>query len=110
MKPYIKNAHVFWGLDDYEASECTITGRPTNEWHHLKPRGMGGSKHRDTPINLAPVCREIHDKAEHDPAFNRHLIKRHVTNIINHIARFHNLRIEFKIYDVLQEGKDQWEL
>lgn len=106
-KRYMDYARNFWGLDEFEAAECAITGQPTNEWHHLQPRGMGGSRYKDTPINLVPVTREVHNKAEGNPRYNRTLTEVHIRNLITHIASYHNFNIEFELTDVLQENTDR---
>lgn len=43
---------------------CEVCGRQAVDIHHIQPRGMGGSKFRDTPDNLIALCRVCHDEAD----------------------------------------------
>lgn len=40
---------------------CELTGAPHCQVHHLKCRGMGGSKKRDFIENLMGLCQDAHD-------------------------------------------------
>jgi 5-methylcytosine-specific restriction endonuclease McrA len=59
------------GIDDY--IPCEVCQCPAVDIHHLEPRGMGGSKTKDTIENLAALCRECHIFAEDDPKFNKRI-------------------------------------
>ena len=58
-KVYLKHCG-YWG----EYIPCEICGREAVDIHHIEPRGMGGSKNKDTIENLMGLCRECHSKAE----------------------------------------------
>ena len=44
---------------------CVLCPRPMVTWHHVFPRGMGGSRKRDEWWNAAPICQTCHDEVEH---------------------------------------------
>jgi len=63
MKPYIKTYLDAAGISVGERIMCEVCGfREATEIHHIKRRGMGGSKTADKPENLMAVCRECHTK------------------------------------------------
>jgi 5-methylcytosine-specific restriction endonuclease McrA len=39
---------------------CEICGKQAIDIHHIKSRGIGGSKDKDTIENLMAVCRDCH--------------------------------------------------
>ncbi len=39
---------------------CEVCGRQAVDIHHIKARGMGGSKDKDEIENLMAVCRSCH--------------------------------------------------
>ena len=39
---------------------CEVCGRQAVDIHHIKARGMGGSKDKDVIENLMAVCRSCH--------------------------------------------------
>ncbi len=39
---------------------CEVCGQKAVDIHHVDPRGMGGSKAKDTPDNLVALCRGCH--------------------------------------------------
>lgn len=41
---------------------CEICEAPTNDIHHIKCRGMGGTKQPEHIRNLMALCRKCHDK------------------------------------------------
>jgi len=45
-------------MDDF--IPCEVCGNRAVDVHHIKARGMGGSKAMDTIDNLMAVCRECH--------------------------------------------------
>ena len=53
---------------DYIQSE--ITGLPAHDIHHIKPRGMGGSKDKDYIENLMALTRAEHVLVEMNPQLN----------------------------------------
>lgn len=39
---------------------CEVCGSPANDIHHIKARGMGGTKTAGIIENLMAVCRQCH--------------------------------------------------
>ena len=62
MKPHIKTyiEYFNYGLEDF--IPCEVCGAKGTDIHHLKARGMGGSKHLDYIANLLSLCRHCHIK------------------------------------------------
>lgn len=52
--------------------------------HHISPRGMGGSKKKDTIDNLVALCMPCHERAEHDKKFNEEVSLIHRKNCLRH--------------------------
>lgn len=71
MKKYKKIFFDFWGYGEQDFILCMGCEKAEAvDIHHLSPRGSGGSKHKDIPSNLAPVCRSCHWKAETNKEYN----------------------------------------
>ena len=68
--------HFDYALDDF--IPCTICGSTAVDIHHIKGRGIGGSKDKDYIENLAALCRSCHDKAERNKEFNQHVKEKHL--------------------------------
>lgn len=63
MKRHVKiylESRGYWG-EEYVV--CEWCGGRACDVHHLRSRGMGGSKNRDVPSNLVALCRLCHNKA-----------------------------------------------
>lgn len=58
LKIYIK----FFGYSVGDFIPCEVCGGKAVDIHHIKARGMGGSKYRDVIENLMALCRKCHDK------------------------------------------------
>lgn len=71
MTPHAKVFTAFYGLDEHDVIPCVICGMPANDLHHISPRQIGGSKCKDYPENLAPLCRNHHNQAEGSKEFNK---------------------------------------
>jgi hypothetical protein len=64
--------------------------------HHLEARGMGGSKEKDYIENLVGLCRDCHNKCEHDKMANFYCKIKHLENVCHQIYA----KIEYeKIYE-----------
>ncbi len=59
---YFGYAYDSTGVQEPILSE--LSGQPSADIHHIDPRGMGGSKTKDTITNLIALTREEHDLAE----------------------------------------------
>jgi len=83
MKRYIKVFYKFFGYDICDFVPCEWCGKRAVNIHHIKKRGMGGSKKLDVIENLASVCMEHHTKADNEPEFNEKLKEKHLINVAN---------------------------
>jgi 5-methylcytosine-specific restriction endonuclease McrA len=52
------------GLTEWDWIGCEVCNNKAVDIHHIQPRGMGGSKFRDTPDNLIALCRPCHHEAD----------------------------------------------
>jgi hypothetical protein len=48
------------GYKNSDFIPCEVCGRQAVDIHHIKARGMGGSKDKDEIDNLMAVCRSCH--------------------------------------------------
>lgn len=69
MKPYQTNYLKHFGYDKSDTIYCEVCGKIAVDLHHIKARGMGGSKLRDNIENIMALCRPCHeyygDKKQH---------------------------------------------
>jgi hypothetical protein len=82
MKPYQKNYLEHFGYDKCDTIYCEVCSAVAQDLHHIKARGMGGSKLRDNVENIMALCRRCHefygDKKQHmDFLIITHQIKMH---------------------------------
>jgi hypothetical protein len=85
MKNHTKILCDYWGYDIPEDIDCVVCGNYAVDCHHIEPRGFSGSKFKDYPENLAPLCREHHTQAEHNPKFNAFVKKKLLEKIIDKV-------------------------
>jgi 5-methylcytosine-specific restriction endonuclease McrA len=79
MKHYIMVYLESRGLSKTDFIGCEVCGVAASDIHHIQPRGMGGSKLRDTPDNLIALCRPCHTEAD----FGTVLPKEKLKEIVN---------------------------
>lgn len=82
MKPHTKIYLTYFGYDKSDFIPCEVCGSQAVDIHHIHPRGMGGTKTKDTIENLMALCRKHHiefgDKKQHmDFLIITHQIKMH---------------------------------
>lgn len=69
MQKHTKLYMDFFGYDKSDFIPCEVCGKPANDCHHVKARGMGGTKKKDVIENLMALCRSCHealgDKKQH---------------------------------------------
>ena len=73
-------AHLKIYLEDRRLSKddfipCEVCGQSAVDIHHIQPRGMGGSKFRDTPDNLIALCRVCHHEADFGTALSKDYLR-----------------------------------
>ena len=64
MKKHTKIYFQAMGISPVEFVGCEVCGRRAVSIHHIRPRGMGGSKTRDVIENLMALCHECHYEAD----------------------------------------------
>lgn len=52
----------YFGYDEGDYIPCEVCNSPAVDIHHIKARGMGGSKTKDVIENLMGLCRTCHVK------------------------------------------------
>jgi 5-methylcytosine-specific restriction endonuclease McrA len=61
LKKHVKLYLDAFGFDGLSPLECEACNKYRGtDVHHIRARGMGGSKHRDTIDNLMLLCRDCH--------------------------------------------------
>jgi len=69
LKLHTKIYFKHFGYDLSDFIPCEVCGRKAVDIHHIRCRGMGGSKEHDNISNLMALCRECHinfgDKKQH---------------------------------------------
>jgi|TARA_R100001129_G_C5098110_1_gene183352 5-methylcytosine-specific restriction endonuclease McrA len=74
MKKHIKVFLEFWDLGEQDFIVCLGCERAqATDVHHISKRQMGGSKKKDIPTNLAPLCRVCHSRADTNKDFNKYI-------------------------------------
>ncbi len=73
MKKHVKIYLDYYGYGEQDVIICECCGRKAVDIHHIKRRGLGGSKRCDNIENLIGLCRDCHDKAHSDKNFNNKL-------------------------------------
>ena len=64
MKKHTKVYLQGMGYDVTDFVPCEVCGAKAVDIHHIEPRGMGGSKEKDTIENLMALCRNCHHAAD----------------------------------------------
>lgn len=62
IKTHTKIYFSYFGYDLSDFIPCEICGLRAVDIHHIKARGMGGSKTKDVIENLMALCRAHHDE------------------------------------------------
>ena len=64
MKNHTKVYLKGMGYDTTDFVPCEVCQAQANAVHHIRPRGMGGSKTRDNIENLMALCQSCHHEAD----------------------------------------------
>jgi hypothetical protein len=62
MKAHTRIYMQHFGYDVSDFIPCEICGARAVDIHHIKARGMGGTKKKDVIENLMALCRAHHDE------------------------------------------------
>jgi hypothetical protein len=62
MRKHTRAYLDYFGYGEEDFICCEVCGRRAVDIHHIKARGMGGSKNRDHISNLMALDRECHER------------------------------------------------
>lgn len=79
MKPHVKIYHQHFGITPGDFIPCEIIScrNEATDIHHIKCKGMGGSKKHDFIDNLMALCRDCHHKFGDKVGYYELLTKAH---------------------------------
>lgn len=83
MKSYIKTYINYFNYGEQDFVICEMPGcwKRAVDVHHIKPKGMGGSKTKDNIENLIGLCRACHNLAHDEKITKDELQRIHLINI-----------------------------
>ena len=81
MNKHTKIYFNYFGYTNADFVACEVCGTQAVEIHHIKPKGMGGSKTKDYIANLIAVCRGCHNMCHDDKEFNEVAKKIHLKKL-----------------------------
>lgn len=93
MQKHTKIYFSFFGYDTSDFIPCEICGCQANDIHHIKARGMGGSKTKDYVENLMAVCRSCHEKYGDKKRYVNFLKDIHENKIQRHIEKAKDIKL-----------------
>lgn len=70
MTPHKELYLTFHDYAEGDYVPCVMCGKEGVDIHHISARGIGGSRCKDYPENLAALCRICHTSAEMSSDFN----------------------------------------
>jgi len=80
MKKYTKTYFKYFGYDISDWIPCEYCGRTGIDIHHIEPQSTA-KKLWDTIENLVSLCRECHNMAGANEAFNEKVKQIHLKNL-----------------------------
>jgi 5-methylcytosine-specific restriction endonuclease McrA len=83
MKKHTKIYLNYFGYTIADFIPCESCGSQAVDIHHIKARGMGGSKERDNIENLMALCRYCHDKMGDTKTYREFLEEKHKEKMNN---------------------------
>ena len=81
MKNHTKIYFKHFGYDLSDFIPCEVCDGVAVDIHHIKCRGMGGSKEHDNIINLMALCRQCHINFGDKKQFIDFLTLKHKTKL-----------------------------
>jgi 5-methylcytosine-specific restriction endonuclease McrA len=84
LKKHTKIYLDYFGYYPGEHIPCEMCGATAVDIHHIKARGMGGSKTKDFIENLQALCRDCHEKYGDKVQYYELLTERHKEKICLH--------------------------
>lgn len=76
MKKHTKIYLDYFGYDAGDFIACEVCKNKAVDIHHIEPRGMGGSKTKDTIENLQALCRSCHHEADFGTKLSKEKLKK----------------------------------
>tara|TARA_R110002020_G_scaffold164573_1_gene351382 strand:- start:22404 stop:22709 length:306 start_codon:yes stop_codon:yes gene_type:complete len=88
----------YYGIDDF--IPCELCGSKSCDIHHLtKQSKFGKKKEKDYIENIIAVCRDCHDKCEHDDLFNCYARIKHLELVCSQVYAMIDLKKKLKNYE-----------
>jgi 5-methylcytosine-specific restriction endonuclease McrA len=81
LKNHTKIYLAYFGYDTSDVILCEVCGKKSVDVHHIKFKGMGGSKKLDYIENLVALCRECHEKCHASKEYNEMAKQIHLKNL-----------------------------
>ena len=99
MRIHTKVYMDFFNYGEQDFIPCEMCGSKAVDVHHLTKRSKFGSKkEKDFIENLIGLCRDCHNKAEHDNMFNCFARIKHLENVCGQIYAIINLNKKLNDY------------
>lgn len=83
MKTYVKIYYDYFKITPGEVILCEVCEKQAVDIHHIKARGMGGSKTKNNISNLMALCRDCHDKYGDKKQYLEYLQEIHDKKLLN---------------------------
>ena len=77
MKKHTRLYLEAFSFDVSDFIPCEVCNARATDIHHLKARGIGGSKTKDTKENLMALCRTCHIKYGDKKQYYEFLVEKH---------------------------------
>lgn len=81
MKPHVKLYLAHFGYDETDFVPCECCKAKAIDIHHIKSRGMGGTKKEEDIINIMALCRLCHEKFGDKKQFKEYLERTHMGHL-----------------------------
>lgn len=89
----------FFNYGEEDFIPCEMCGDRAVDIHHLtKQSKFGKKKEKDYIENLIAVCRDCHNKAEHDNMFNMFARIKHLEHVCSQVYALIDLKKKLKNY------------
>ena len=88
MKNHTKIYLEYFNYGQEDFIPCEVCGRKAVDIHHIKARGMGGSKHRDNVENLMALDMDCHERLGDKKKYMDFLIDTHMEFLSRKSSKF----------------------
>lgn len=83
MQAHVKTYTKYFGYDKGDFIPCEYCGNGSVDIHHITPRSIAKKASLNKIENLAAVCRDCHNRAHNNKAFNEELRAKHIKNVMH---------------------------